>query len=87
VKNPGAIMPGVTAKMVCEPIWSKRHRNVTEEEKKLVYAEYSISHHQPGEYEIDHLISFKVGGSNQISNLCPQSFITEPWNAHVKDKL
>jgi hypothetical protein len=87
VKTPGAIFSFATAKMVCEPGWAKRHRNVTEEEKRQVYAEYGIAHHKPGDYEVDHLISLEIGGNNQISNLWPQSFITHPWNAHVKDKL
>jgi hypothetical protein len=29
----------------------------------------------------------ELGGSNDITNLWPQSFITKPWNAHVKDTL
>jgi hypothetical protein len=33
------------------------------------------------------LISLELGGSNDIGNLWPQSYRTEPWNAHVKDKL
>jgi hypothetical protein len=55
--------------------------------KQKVYAEYGIAIHQPKEYEVDHLISLELGGSNDISNLWPQSYVTSPWNAHVKDKL
>src|SRR5689334_3175335 len=40
-----------------------------------------------GEYEIDHLISLELGGSNDIENLSPESYSTELWNAHVKGKL
>ena len=39
------------------------------------------------EYEIDHLISLELGGSNSIRNLWPQSYITQPLNAHIKDEL
>jgi hypothetical protein len=35
----------------------------------------------------DHLISLELGGSNDIQNLWPESYRTEPWNAHVKDRL
>jgi hypothetical protein len=28
-----------------------------------------------------------LGGSNALKNLWPQSFQTQPWNAHVKDHL
>jgi hypothetical protein len=40
-----------------------------------------------GNYEIDHLISLKLGGCNSIDNLWPLSYSTTPWNSHVKDKL
>ena len=43
--------------------------------------------HKPGDYEVDHLISLELGGSNSIKNLWPQSYLTQPWNAHVKDAL
>ena len=38
-------------------------------------------------FEVDHLISLELGGSNDMKNLWPQSYDTKPWNAHVKDKL
>src|SRR5262249_44533927 len=62
-------------------------RHVSGKAKALVYAEYGIVSHQPGEYEVDHLISLELGGSHDIKNLWPESYWTEPWNAHVKDKL
>jgi hypothetical protein len=46
-----------------------------------------VAHHAPGEYEVNHLISLEPGGSNDVKNLWPESYRTEPWNAHVKDKL
>jgi hypothetical protein len=60
---------------------------VPESVKKEVYAEYHITHHSKGQYEVDHLISLELGGSNDIKNLWPESYLTDPWNAHVKDKL
>jgi hypothetical protein len=45
------------------------------------------SPHSPGDYEIDHLISLELGGSNSIKNLWPESHRTSPWNAQVKDRL
>ena len=38
-------------------------------------------------FEVDHLISLELGGSNSMRNLWPQSFYTETWNARVKDVL
>jgi hypothetical protein len=40
-----------------------------------------------GNYEVDHLISLELGGSNDPKNLWPESYLTTPYNARVKDKL
>ena len=84
--TPGATLPVATGD-ICVPGYSKKVRNVPADVKKQIYAEYGITTHQPGEYEIDHLISLELGGSNSVKNLWPQSYVTQPWNAHVKDKL
>merc|ERR1719387_1426108 len=36
---------------------------------------------------MDHLISLEIGGSNDASNLWPQPYTGQQWNAHVKDTL
>ena len=69
------------------PGYSKKVRDVPESVKRQVYASYGITSHQPHEYEVDHLISLELGGSNSIKNLWPQSYKTQPYNATVKDKL
>jgi 5-methylcytosine-specific restriction endonuclease McrA len=33
----------------------------------------ALENHPPGAYEIDHLISISLGGSNDIKNLWPQT--------------
>jgi hypothetical protein len=86
VKTPGAALP-VTAADICVSGYSKRVRNVPIAVKREAYAMYGIRSHEPGEYEIDHLISLELGGSNSIRNLWPESFRTQPWNAYVKDAL
>lgn len=84
--TPGATFP-VTAADVCTPGYSRSVRNVPAEVKQQAYAEYGIARHPPGAFEVDHLISLELGGSNSIKNLWPQSYHTEPWNARVKDAL
>jgi hypothetical protein len=85
-KTPGTILD-VTAADICVPGYSKKVRNVPAAVKRQAYALYDVRTHQPGEYEVDHLISLELGGSNSIKNLWPQSFRTHPWNAYVKDAL
>jgi hypothetical protein len=85
-KTPGAVLE-VTARDICVPGYSKRVRNVPIQVKRQAYANYGIRTHEPGEYEVDHLISLQLGGSNSIKNLWPESFRTQPWNAYVKDAL
>lgn len=87
-----ALTPGdtrsVTLKNLCPHANTKAVRNVTEPERRQVFAEYHISYPpKHGQYEVDHLISLELGGSNDIKNLWPQDYTTKPWNAHVKDKL
>jgi hypothetical protein len=84
--TPGAVLE-VTAADICVRGYSKRVRNVPAEIKREAYAIYGVRSHEPGEYEIDHLISLELGGSNSLKNLWPQSFRTHPWNAYVKDAL
>jgi hypothetical protein len=84
--TPGAVFD-VTAADLAVPGYCKKVRNVPQSVKEQVYAEYGIAHRDPGEYEVDHLISLELGGNNSIHNLWPESFLTEPWNAHVKDRL
>lgn len=89
-KTPGAVLP-VTAKDVCVAGYSKKVRNVPAAVKRQVYASYGIKQNDPNDpnkpYEVDHLISLELGGSNSIKNLWPQSYVTQPWNAHRKDAL
>ena len=72
---------------ICTPGYTQTVRDVPLALKHQVYAEYGIRSHKPGQYEVDHLISLELGGSNSVRNLWPESFITKPLNAHVKDAV
>lgn len=87
--TPGDVLK-VDLATLCTPGYTKTVRNVPAKIKQAVFAEYAKYGQpkpKPGEYEIDHLISLELGGSNSIKNLWPQSYRTQPWNAHVKDAL
>lgn len=77
----------VTKSDVCTPGYSGKVRNVPQAVKEQAYKNYGITRHGTGDFEVDHLISLELGGSNSVKNLWPQSFLTQPWNAHVKDQL
>lgn len=90
--TPGAINLTINQKnikkTICVDGYTARTgvRNVPETTKTSVFSEYhinkTISH-----FEVDHLISLELGGSNDIKNLWPQSYDTKPYNAHLKDTL
>lgn len=84
--TPGAILTNATKDKICVPGYSSQTRNVTTAEKDAVYAEYGIKSHTAGEYEVDHLISLELGGSNDIANLWPQPAEPRP-GFHEKDKV
>jgi len=89
--TPGAIMPGVTVEQLCTRGYANvidgGARNVPASLKRAVFVEYlgAVPAH-PGDYEVDHLISLELGGSNDIKNLWPESYQGK-WNARVKDKV
>jgi hypothetical protein len=82
--TPGAVIATATKAQVCVSGYSSTVRNVPVSEKDSVYAEYGIPSHAPGEYEVDHLISLELGGSNDIANLWPEASSPTP-GFHQKD--
>ena len=84
--TPGAIISTATKAQICQSGYAKSVRNVPTSEKDQVYAEYGITHHATGEYEVDHLVSLELGGSNDIANLWPEAASPKP-GFHEKDKV
>lgn len=84
--TPGKTNPTLTKKVICASSFrTEKYRNVPESEKKKVCIEYGHTHDCPdGHYEIDHLISLELGGSNDIENLWPQPYAPKP-GAREKD--
>jgi hypothetical protein len=84
--TPGAIFPDATVQKICKSGYASSVRNVPTSEKDQVYAEYGIKHHSAGQYEVDHLISLELGGSNDIANLWPEAASPTP-GFHQKDQV
>ena len=84
--TPGDILPNVTKNDICQPGYARSVRNVPASEKDQVYAEYGVVSHSAGEYEVDHLVSLELGGSNNIANLWPEAASPKP-GFHEKDKV
>lgn len=88
--TPGDVLPGVTAKEVCVSGYSSSVRSVSSDEKAAVYQRYGIPN-EPGKHEVDHFISLELGGSNMVTNLWPESYVTSDApntiGAHEKDKV
>jgi len=82
--TPGAVM-GISVDVVCKSS-TKGRRAVTTEMKNQVFGDYGITSHPGGAFEIDHFIPLELGGSNDISNLWPQSANPVP-GFHEKDKV
>ncbi len=84
--TPGAVFAEATKEQICTPGYSKSVRDVSQSTKDDVYAEYGITHHEPFEYEVDHLVALELGGSNDIANLWPEPAEPRP-GYHEKDKV
>ena len=69
-------------------------RNVSGSLKLQVYRRYGMPGPSgtfpgtsvQGPWEVDHLVSLELGGSNDITNLWPESY-AQPMGAHQKDAL
>ena len=84
--TPGAAFASVTARQVCTRGYAGGVRHVPDSIKRAVYARYGIGSHSPGQYEVDHLVSLELGGSNAIKNLWPEAAEPRP-GFHEKDKV
>lgn len=83
--TPGAIATLDTVK-VCQVGYSATVRKTTAAMKARVYQRYGVVNQQ-GAAEVDHRVPLSLGGADVERNLWPESYLTVPWNAHVKDRL
>lgn len=83
--TPGAVLT-TDISVICKPGYTKTVRNVSDATRQKVFAEYGIPYSEHSNYEVDHLISLELGGSNDISNLWPENSKIESGSL-IKDKF
>lgn len=83
--SPGAVLT-TDVKKICVSGYTTTVRDVSTATKKQVFKEYGISYDKHSDYEVDHIISLELGGSNDISNLFPEAY-NNTYGARIKDKL
>lgn len=84
--TPGAIIPTASKTVICVPGYTKKVRNVPMSRRLAVFASYGIPYSQHSHYELDHLISLELGGSNAATNLWPEALLGA-GGARTKDKI
>lgn len=68
--TPGAIFSTATKEKICVSGYSTFVRNVPESEKNQAYAEYGITSHTTGQYEVDHLHLPRCGARRTGRGMC-----------------
>lgn len=88
--TPGARDGSVTADNIHETIcahgWVARARHVTLATKRKVFRLYGVDWRTHGDYEVDHLVSLELGGSNDVTNLWPEPYAIR-LGARQKDRV
>ena len=82
--TPGVFDLTATVDKICVKGYTATVRHVTDKQKDEVFKEYGLE--RSGSYEVDHLISLELGGSNDTRNLWPESYYGM-WGARIKDAL
>ncbi|HUA01310.1 MAG TPA: zf-HC2 domain-containing protein [Candidatus Aquilonibacter sp.] len=83
--TPGATRP-VTENQICVA-GGPAERKPPVTLQRAVFHEYGMDSAPPRAYEVDHLITPALGGTDDIRNLWPEPYAAAQWNAHVKDEL
>jgi hypothetical protein len=85
--TPGAVVD-VPFDEMCKPGYAARVRHFDRFVRNEAFRLYGLSNVDRRDYELDHLIPISLGGDpSDIKNIWPESRLTDPWNAEVKDML
>lgn len=84
--TPGAILPEHTEAVICAPSFrtGPTRKLLSKAVWQSAFDEYGVTAHTARTYEVDHLISLELGGSNDIANLWPELADPRP-GYHEKD--
>jgi hypothetical protein len=83
--TPGAARP-ITASQACVAGPLDQMSSIPLSVRQQVFHEYGMDDAPSKQYEVDHLITPELGGTDDIQNLWPEPYSSE-WNARVKDQL
>lgn len=83
--TPGAVRTTRVADLCPHAHTATIRKGLTASTKRAVFQRYHVIP-RPGAFEVDHLISLELGGSNDVTNLWPQPYFGK-LNAHDKDRL
>lgn len=67
-------MVNISVADLCKVGYTSTVRHVPQALAKAVFKNYGIDYAKHSQYEVDHLISLELGGSNDIKNLWPQKY-------------
>jgi Domain of unknown function DUF11 len=84
--TPGAVFELVAPIDLCTAGYAAGVASVSAATERQVFAAYGISKSREAGYVLDHLIPIALGGSNDRTNLWPES-VANPPAAHQKDRL
>ena len=84
--TPGIAQP-ITVSEVCGTNRFGRTRPIPASVHQRVFQSYRADYRRAAEYELDHLITPELGGTQDARNLWPQPYSRTAWNAYVKDEL
>lgn len=83
--TPGAVRTTSIADVCPHAHTAAIRKGLTAATKREVFRRYGVTQTRDA-YELDHLVSLELGGSNDVANLWPQAYHGR-LNAHDKDAL
>lgn len=84
--TPGAVIAKATVALACKAGYARTVPAVSTAEAKAVFARYHIGYAKRAQYQLDHLISVGIGGSNAVANLWPEP-LAGKYGARAKDAV